>query len=136
MEIGDSAFNKCASLTHIYVPNTVKVIGNSTFDDCPKLTIYCALPTKLSGWHENWNSSATVIWNSYLGIFGDINGFEYVACVDEEGNKYIVHTQKFQQLRQKRSENLEDLKEAYAHFLEEYALKYPYQFYHFHDITE
>ena len=92
MEIGDSAFNKCASLTHIYVPNTVKVIGNSTFDGCPKLTIYCALPTKLSGWHENWNSSATVIWNSYLGIFGDINGFEYVACVDEEGNKYIVIT--------------------------------------------
>ena len=59
----------------------------------------------------------------------------FIVCA-KEGNKYIVHTQKFQQLRQKRSENLEDLKEAYAHFLEEYALKYPYQFYHFHDITE
>ena len=59
----------------------------------------------------------------------------FIVCI-KEGKKFVVHTQNFSPLSNKRDEKLEVLKTAYTHFLEEYALKYPYQFYNFYEITD
>ena len=58
----------------------------------------------------------------------------FIVCI-KEGKKFIVHTQNFSPLSNKRDKKLEELKTAYTHFLKEYALKYPYQFYNFYEIT-
>ncbi len=59
----------------------------------------------------------------------------FIVCA-KEGKNYAVHTQEFLPKSKKRNENLERLKNEYSRFLEKYTLKYPYQFYHFYDITE
>lgn len=58
----------------------------------------------------------------------------FIVCI-KEGKKFVVHTQNFSPLSNKRDEKLEELKIAFTHFLEEYTLKYPYQFYNFYEIT-
>ena len=59
----------------------------------------------------------------------------FIVCA-KEGAKYRVSAKKFENYKQTRKETLEELKKEYAQFLEEYTLKYPYQFYHFYDITD
>ena len=43
--IGDTAFQKCTSLTSVVIPNSIKSIGNSAFWQCTKL-INISLPNK------------------------------------------------------------------------------------------
>ena len=92
--IGDYAFSRCPSLTSIYIPDSVTTIGSHAFDECSNLTIiYCEASSKPSGWHDSWNNSdLPVVWNSYKGIHGNLNGFEYTAYHDNEGNPYIAIT--------------------------------------------
>ena len=59
----------------------------------------------------------------------------FIVCI-REGKNYPVFTRKFVTDKSKNSEKLEELKKAYINFLEEYTLKYPYQFYHFYDFWE
>lgn len=59
----------------------------------------------------------------------------FIVCA-KEGQKYVVHTEKFTPKSEKKSEILEELEIAYVDFLEKYTLKYPYQFYNFFDILE
>ena len=60
-EISNSAFFLNAQITSIYIPDSVTTIGEYAFYECSKLTIYCKVPSKPSGWDDNWNSS----WNNY-----------------------------------------------------------------------
>ena len=38
--IGDYAFSNCVKLKEIYIPETVKSIGNGVFYNCRELTVY------------------------------------------------------------------------------------------------
>ena len=58
----------------------------------------------------------------------------FIVCA-KEGRKYRVWTRKFENNKNNKKDTLEELKSEYAKFLEEYTLKYPFQFYHFYDIT-
>ena len=91
--IGKEVFSYCSSLTSIYIPSSVTKVGNDAFSNCSNLIIYCEVDTKLEGWSNYWNNSnCLVIWNSYKGIYGNLNGLEYATCYDEYGNLYIVIT--------------------------------------------
>ena len=92
--IGSGAFSYCYSLTSsIYIPDSVTTIGSSAFAFCSNLTIYCAASSKPIGWSSYWNDSdRPVIWNSYKGIHGNLDGLEYTAYHDNEGNPYIAIT--------------------------------------------
>lgn len=57
----------------------------------------------------------------------------FIVCV-KEGKNYKVYTRRFQSNSNKKSEKLEDLKKEYSKFLEEFTLKYPYQFYNFYEM--
>src|SRR5574344_275697 len=57
----------------------------------------------------------------------------FITCV-KNNNKYEIHTQEFVSDYSSKKERLADLKEKYCKFLEEFTLKYPYQFYNFFDI--
>ena len=91
--IDEWCFSECSSLTSIYISDSVATIENYAFFSCSNLTIYCEAPSKPSGWLDNWYSSdRPVVWNSYKGIQGSLNGLEYAACYDTEGNPYIIIT--------------------------------------------
>lgn len=59
----------------------------------------------------------------------------FIVCA-KEGKKYKLSTKKFEGYRENKKSTLNELEKEYAKFLEEYTEKYPYQFYHFYDITE
>ena len=58
----------------------------------------------------------------------------FIVCA-KEGKKYKISTKRFEGYHTSKKSTLEELKIEYAKFLEEYTVKYPYQFYHFYDIT-
>ena len=62
--IGSSAFNGCASLTSIIIPNSVTSIGSYAFNDCDNLTIYVEAENAGENWDSNWRGygSNTVVW--------------------------------------------------------------------------
>ena len=91
--IDEYAFAGCISLETIYIPNSVTTIGDYAFRDCSNLLLDCEVDSKLEGWSNYWNdSNRPVIWNSYKGIYGNLNGLEYIAYHDNDGNSYIVIT--------------------------------------------
>ena len=66
--IGRWAFSCCSFLTSVTIPDSVTEIGNYAFKACPNAKIYCAHPSKPSGWHDNWNpDNRPVVWNHKPG---------------------------------------------------------------------
>ena len=88
--IGDYAFSGCSSLASVYIPDTVASIGDYAFSGCSSLTVYCEAASRPSGWDSYWlGYDSNVVWNSYLGIHGNLGGLEYTACLDGDGNPYM-----------------------------------------------
>ena len=73
--IGNRAFYECTSLTSVVIPSSVTTIGAYPFDDCLSLTIYCEAQSKPIGWSDSWNySNRPVVWGySGNGISGSLN---------------------------------------------------------------
>ena len=93
ISLGWSSFRGCSSLTSIYIPDSVITIGGDAFSGCSNLTIYCEVSSQPSGWHSWWNySNRPVVWSSYKGIYGNLNGLEYISNLDNESNPYITIT--------------------------------------------
>ena len=90
--IAINAFRNNDAITSVTIPNSVTIIGNSAFRDCPYLTIYCEASSEPSGWDSSWNWGCPVVRSSYLGMHGYFDDFEYGVCIDEDGNKYIAIT--------------------------------------------
>ena len=63
VSIGESAFAHNSYLSQIVIPSSVTDIGQWTFADCTKLTIYCEASSQPSGWNTNWNGwGYPVVW--------------------------------------------------------------------------
>ena len=60
--VNGGAFENCISLTDIFIPANVQVIGDHAFNNCRSLTVHCEAEAKPDGWHETWNASLPVIW--------------------------------------------------------------------------
>lgn len=60
--IEDLAFYKCASITSIVLPNSVKIIETTVFGECPNLLVYCEVETKPEKWVIKENSFADIYW--------------------------------------------------------------------------
>ena len=74
------AFNVCRGVTSITIPNSVTSIGDSAFNNCSRLVIYCEASSRPSGWDRNWNSSdCPVVWNCKNNDFAD-DGYRYVVA--------------------------------------------------------
>lgn len=56
----------------------------------------------------------------------------FIVCA-KEGSHYKIHTRKFSTESGTKSEVFKDLQSEYVKFLEEFVIKYPYQFYNFGD---
>ena len=93
--IGENAFSGCYSLGFVSIPNSVTYIGRYAFSYCTNLIIYCETSTAPSGWHSYWDviyydayNRHDIIWN-YSGQQGvTVDGFEWYALND--GNAYLV----------------------------------------------
>ncbi|MBE5744537.1 MAG: collagen-like protein [Clostridiales bacterium] len=62
--IGNGAFMSCGCLTEIVIPDSVTSISNYVFWGCD-LTIYCEAASRPSGWDSNWDYgcySVNVVW--------------------------------------------------------------------------
>ena len=86
--IGEYAFYGSSS-TSIYIPDSVLTIGDSAFQKCSNLRIYCEASSKPSGRDSSWNNSyCPVVWHCEdYGI--TVEGIYYVVLVDEKNIKYI-----------------------------------------------
>lgn len=61
--IGSYALSDCYNLISITIPNSVISIESYAFADCKRLTIYCEVTSKPSGWSSSWNeSNRPVVW--------------------------------------------------------------------------
>ena len=58
-----STFKNCKNLESIIIPKNVTKMGSNVFLDCEKITIYCEVTSKPSGWDTYWNLyNCPVIW--------------------------------------------------------------------------
>ena len=63
ISIENYAFAYCYNLISITIPNSVISIESYAFADCKRLTIYCEVTSKPSGWSSSWNeSNRPVVW--------------------------------------------------------------------------
>ena len=81
-----------SSLLEVEIPESVKKIAEGAFSCDIRLTIYCKVKEKPSGWHDNWNqyhwdgSRSPVVWNCDNNKIAE-DGFRYVII---EGAKYAL----------------------------------------------
>ena len=62
--IGDNAFIGCYNLTRIIIPDSVTHIGKSAFSSCYSLTIYCEAESRPFMWENFWNiMDCPVVWD-------------------------------------------------------------------------
>jgi len=78
--IGDQAFINCAALSFVYIPNSVTQMGEDIFSGCDndKLSVFCEHSEDDISWPPNWNSGISpVTWNCQ-GIDTAPDGMQYV----------------------------------------------------------
>ncbi|MBR5956927.1 MAG: leucine-rich repeat domain-containing protein [Salinivirgaceae bacterium] len=64
--IGDRTFSGCSNLTKVVIPKSVNSIGEKAFLNCSNLTIFCEAASQPNGWNENWNpDNRPVVWKLY-----------------------------------------------------------------------
>ena len=65
--IGEHAFAYCSFLGSIVIPDSVVTIDKEAFAATSRLTIYCEVASKPSGWNYSWNyARCPVVWG-YTG---------------------------------------------------------------------
>ena len=81
---GKMAFKNCTALEFIFVPQSVANIGEDAFNGCTTVTIACEADSKPEGWNNNWNNNGgRVVWNAQLS---ENNDFEFEYDSTQEGN--------------------------------------------------
>lgn len=62
--IAHHAFYNCQNIEGIFISGRVQTIADNVFLMCPKLTIYCYLDERPSGWNTLWNPDGQpVVWD-------------------------------------------------------------------------
>ena len=61
--IEKNAFKNCKIFNRVYIPKTVKEVGEDAFYNCPNLTIRIEQGTDTTLWHEDWECADEVDWN-------------------------------------------------------------------------
>ena len=70
--IDNAAFSSCLSLETIFIPSSVTTFGDSVFDDCINLTIYCEISESESTRESYWNSDGDVVWDTTYEEYLDV----------------------------------------------------------------
>ncbi|MBQ8289640.1 MAG: leucine-rich repeat domain-containing protein [Clostridia bacterium] len=83
--IGDSAFSGCAYLTELWLPGSVKTIGNNAFADCESLTkVYFPYDSALDYIGESAFSGCTSLAEVFVD--GDISVWCKIVFADAKAN--------------------------------------------------
>ena len=85
--IADKAFENCANLISVIIPESIANIGAFAFSNCQSLAIYCEISIKPEGWNINWNSfECPIIWDCNHNNVAD-DGYEYIVY---NGLRYAI----------------------------------------------
>ena len=96
-EIGENAFECCANLESVTINKGVSTIGDYAFGSCDKLTIYCEVSSKPSGWSDSWNmdvnsTACAVVW-FYIGdIWDGTKASSFAGGMGTEEDPYLIST--------------------------------------------
>lgn len=74
LSIAGDAFEDCKNLTSIIIPKSVERINKNAFNGCSRITIYCEVSKKPSGWDSEWNLDYVFVNNAidYHNIYCDV----------------------------------------------------------------
>ena len=81
---GKMAFKNCTALKILFVPQSVTSIGEDAFYGCTTATIACEAESKPIGWNSNWNNNGgQVVWKAQ---YGESKDFEFEYDTTQDGN--------------------------------------------------
>ena len=97
-EIGAHTFEGCPNLQTVTINNSVVSIGDSAFGYCDKLTVYCEMAIKPSGWSDSWNkgqysdSGCDVVWFYKGDIWDGTKASAFAGGSGIETDPYLIST--------------------------------------------